>query len=137
VLIGAAATLTRLDPGLSRELRAAGRAAWQVLGGAAGDDRFASGLLAAEALWRRSSRGEPAQVSGGPASGLIALAVRQVLQLPPGFIDLVGVLAAGLLIDLAADPVNASVHFVRVLSEHVLDLVNDRHFFPRWSYQDV
>lgn len=49
MLIGAAATLTRLGPGLSRELRAAGRAAWQVLGGAAGDDRFASEPLAAEA----------------------------------------------------------------------------------------
>lgn len=46
---GAAATLTRLDPGLSRELRAAGRTAWQILGGAVGDDRLTSGPLAAEA----------------------------------------------------------------------------------------
>jgi hypothetical protein len=44
-----AASLARLDPRMSRELRVAGRAAWQVLAGAAGDGAFAADLLAAEA----------------------------------------------------------------------------------------
>jgi hypothetical protein len=43
------ATLAGLDPRVSNELRVAGRAAWQVLAGAAGDARFAADLLAAEA----------------------------------------------------------------------------------------
>jgi aromatic ring-opening dioxygenase LigB subunit len=41
--------LARLDPRTSRELRVAGRAAWQVLAGAAGAGRFTTDLLAAEA----------------------------------------------------------------------------------------
>jgi hypothetical protein len=62
------ATLVRLDPGASRELRVAGRAAWQVLAGAAGDGRFAAELLAEEApygvgyfaaSWRRRQTGLP------------------------------------------------------------------------------
>ncbi|GAA0967686.1 class III extradiol dioxygenase subunit B-like domain-containing protein [Actinocorallia libanotica] len=46
-----AAALGRLDPALSRELMAAGRAAWQVLAGAAagGEGRLRGELLAAEA----------------------------------------------------------------------------------------
>ncbi|OLT28977.1 hypothetical protein BJF79_10805 [Actinomadura sp. CNU-125] len=44
-----AAALAALDPGTSRELRAAGRAAWQVLAGAAGTGRFGGELLADEA----------------------------------------------------------------------------------------
>ncbi|MDX6743462.1 class III extradiol dioxygenase subunit B-like domain-containing protein [Actinocorallia sp. A-T 12471] len=44
-----AAALGRLDPKLSEELMAAGRAAWQVLAGAAGGRRFAAALLADEA----------------------------------------------------------------------------------------
>ncbi|QFG25616.1 hypothetical protein [Actinomadura sp. WMMB 499] len=44
-----AAALAALDPGTSRELRAAGRAAWQVLAGAAAARGFGGELLAAEA----------------------------------------------------------------------------------------
>jgi hypothetical protein len=44
-----AAALATLDPGLSRELQVAGRAAWQVLAGAAGDGVFSGSLLADEA----------------------------------------------------------------------------------------
>jgi hypothetical protein len=44
-----AAALAALDPGLSRELQAAGRAAWQVLAGAAGAGGFDAELLADEA----------------------------------------------------------------------------------------
>ncbi|MEV5825313.1 class III extradiol dioxygenase subunit B-like domain-containing protein [Spirillospora sp. NPDC052242] len=44
-----AAALAALDPGTSRELRAAGRAAWQVLAGAAAAGRFTGELLADEA----------------------------------------------------------------------------------------
>lgn len=44
-----AATLAALDPDESRELMAAGRAAWQVLAGAAGDRQFRGELLAAGA----------------------------------------------------------------------------------------
>lgn len=44
-----AAALAALDPGLSGELRAAGRAAWQVLAGAAGDGAFDAELLADQA----------------------------------------------------------------------------------------
>jgi hypothetical protein len=44
-----AATLAGLDPALSRELLAAGRAAWQVLAGATGETRFTGTLLADEA----------------------------------------------------------------------------------------
>jgi hypothetical protein len=44
-----AAALGALDPGLARELQAAGRAAWQVLAGAAGETRFTGELLADEA----------------------------------------------------------------------------------------
>ncbi|GAA2090971.1 hypothetical protein [Actinomadura alba] len=60
--------LARLDPEISRELRVAGRAAWQVLAGAAGDGRFAAELLAAEApygvgyfaaSWRRDQADRP------------------------------------------------------------------------------
>lgn len=43
------ATLTRLGPRTSDELRVAGRAAWQVLAGAAGAGRFTADLLATEA----------------------------------------------------------------------------------------
>ncbi|MBO2446600.1 class III extradiol dioxygenase subunit B-like domain-containing protein [Actinomadura barringtoniae] len=58
-----AASLAELDPGLCRDLVVAGRAAWQVLAGAAGGDRFGARLLADEApygvgylaaSWRRS-----------------------------------------------------------------------------------
>ena len=41
-----AAALAALDPGLSQELQVAGRAAWQVLAGAAGDSGFSGSLLA-------------------------------------------------------------------------------------------
>lgn len=41
-----AGALTRLDAGLAADLRAAGRAPWQVLAGAARDDRFSAELLA-------------------------------------------------------------------------------------------
>lgn len=44
-----AAALAALDPGLSREVRAAGRAAWQVLAGAAGEDGLTGAILADEA----------------------------------------------------------------------------------------
>ncbi|GAA0584241.1 hypothetical protein ACN3XK_42115 [Actinomadura welshii] len=44
-----AAALADLDPDLSRELQVAGRAAWQVLAGAAGGGGFSAGLLADEA----------------------------------------------------------------------------------------
>ena len=44
-----AATLAGLDPAASRELLAAGRAAWQVLAGAAGRTRLRGTLLADEA----------------------------------------------------------------------------------------
>ncbi|MFD0899878.1 class III extradiol dioxygenase subunit B-like domain-containing protein [Actinomadura sediminis] len=44
-----AAALAALDAGTSRELRAAGRAAWQVLAGAAAAGRFTGELLADEA----------------------------------------------------------------------------------------
>ncbi|MGP4027718.1 hypothetical protein [Actinomadura sp. 3N407] len=44
-----AAALAALDPGLSQELRAAGRAAWQVLAGAVGEGGFTAALLADEA----------------------------------------------------------------------------------------
>ncbi|RAY12027.1 hypothetical protein DPM19_27150 [Actinomadura craniellae] len=44
-----AAALAALDPGLSRDLSAAGRAAWQVLAGAAGEGAFAAEVLADEA----------------------------------------------------------------------------------------
>ena len=44
-----AAALAALDPLLSRELQVAGRAAWQVLAGAAGEDPFNGVLLAEEA----------------------------------------------------------------------------------------
>ncbi|WP_246178840.1 hypothetical protein [Actinomadura decatromicini] len=44
-----AAALAALDPGLSREVRAAGRAAWQVLAGAAGEGAFRGAVLAEEA----------------------------------------------------------------------------------------
>ncbi|ROO83605.1 hypothetical protein EDD29_1111 [Actinocorallia herbida] len=44
-----AAALGLLDPGLSDELMAAGRAAWQVLAGAARGRRFSAELLADEA----------------------------------------------------------------------------------------
>ncbi|WP_199748123.1 class III extradiol dioxygenase subunit B-like domain-containing protein [Actinomadura sp. WAC 06369] len=44
-----AAALAALDPGTSGELRAAGRAAWQVLAGAAAAGRFTGELLADEA----------------------------------------------------------------------------------------
>ncbi|MFC4051077.1 hypothetical protein ACFOY4_15405 [Actinomadura syzygii] len=44
-----AAALAALDPGLSREVRAAGRAAWQVLAGAAGEAAFRGAVLAEEA----------------------------------------------------------------------------------------
>lgn len=44
-----AAALAALDPGTSAELRAAGRAAWQVLAGAAAAGRFTGELLADEA----------------------------------------------------------------------------------------
>ncbi|MBC6462716.1 hypothetical protein [Actinomadura sp. HBU206391] len=63
-----AAVLARLDPGAARELRVAGRAAWQVLAGAAGGGEFAAELLAAEApygvgylaaSWRRCQAGLP------------------------------------------------------------------------------
>lgn len=40
-----AAALARLDPAVSRELLAAGRAAWQVLAGAAGEHTYAGELL--------------------------------------------------------------------------------------------
>jgi hypothetical protein len=43
------AALAGLDPDLAAELHAAGRAPWQVLAGAAGDDRFTGALLADEA----------------------------------------------------------------------------------------
>jgi hypothetical protein len=43
------AALAALDPVLAAELHAAGRAPWQVLAGAAGDDRFTGALLADEA----------------------------------------------------------------------------------------
>ncbi|TDC68121.1 hypothetical protein E1200_12695 [Actinomadura sp. GC306] len=46
---GDAAALAALDPELSRELQVAGRAAWQVLAGAAGGDAFSAGLLADDA----------------------------------------------------------------------------------------
>jgi hypothetical protein len=61
-----AAALAALDPDLSRELQVAGRAAWQVLAGAAGGDGFSAGLLADEApygvgylvaAWSRSDHG--------------------------------------------------------------------------------
>ncbi|MCD0453575.1 class III extradiol dioxygenase subunit B-like domain-containing protein [Actinocorallia sp. API 0066] len=44
-----AAALGRLDPALARELTAAGRAAWQVLAGAAEGRRYKATLLADEA----------------------------------------------------------------------------------------
>lgn len=59
---GDAAVLTELDPALSTTLMAAGRGPWQVLAGAAGDDRFEAELLADDApygvgylvaAWRR------------------------------------------------------------------------------------
>lgn len=43
------AALAALDPALSQELRAAGRAAWQVLAGAAGNAAFTAELLADQA----------------------------------------------------------------------------------------
>jgi aromatic ring-opening dioxygenase LigB subunit len=43
------ATLAGLDPALAADLLAEGRAPWQVLAGAAGQDRFAGTLLADEA----------------------------------------------------------------------------------------
>ncbi|MEU8796889.1 hypothetical protein [Spirillospora sp. NPDC048819] len=61
-----AAALAALDAGLSRELRAAGRAAWQVLAGAAGGTGFEADLLADEApygvgyfvtVWSRTGQG--------------------------------------------------------------------------------
>jgi hypothetical protein len=65
---GDAATLARLDPATSRELRVAGRAAWQIMAGAAGDGRFSAELLAEEApygvgylaaSWRRAQTALP------------------------------------------------------------------------------
>ncbi|SEG61123.1 hypothetical protein SAMN04489712_107186 [Thermomonospora echinospora] len=44
-----AAALAALDPGLSGKLQVAGRAAWQVLAGAAGEGAFRAELLADEA----------------------------------------------------------------------------------------
>ncbi|WP_329519984.1 class III extradiol dioxygenase subunit B-like domain-containing protein [Spirillospora sp. NBC_01491] len=64
------AALAGLDPEVSRQLQVAGRAAWQVLAGAAvGANRFEAGLLAREepygvgylvASWRRPERGQEA-----------------------------------------------------------------------------
>lgn len=65
---GDAAALSGLDPILAAELRAAGRAPWQVLAGAAGDGRFTGRLLADEApygvgyfvaTWTRSLHAAP------------------------------------------------------------------------------
>lgn len=67
--------LLRLDATLAAELRAAGRAPWQVLAGAAGGARFTGELLADEApygvgylvaSWIRSRPADPAQDTANP-----------------------------------------------------------------------
>ncbi|MBE1534946.1 class III extradiol dioxygenase subunit B-like domain-containing protein [Actinomadura algeriensis] len=62
-----AAALAALDPGTSRELRVAGRAAWQVLAGAAGTGRFSGDLLADEAPYGVAYF--VASWSAGPSAG--------------------------------------------------------------------
>jgi hypothetical protein len=123
-----AATLGSLDPVLAQELQVAGRAAWQVLAGAAGETRLTGELLADEApygvgylvaSWRLGVR---VRLLGGPGGGVLGgLLGRVYLPL---------VLPAGLLVDHVAGLVDRRTGLVGVLAEQIRDLLDERHQCP-------
>jgi hypothetical protein len=123
-----AAALGSLDPVLAQELQVAGRAAWQVLAGAAGERRLTGDLLADEApygvgyLVATWSLGIRVRLLGSPGGGVLGGLL--------GRVHLPLVLPAGLLVDHVTGLVDSRTRLVGVLAEQIRDLLDERHQCP-------
>ena len=73
-------------------------------------------------------------VGGGLVGNAVGrgVAAEALAGLLLGAVDLVGVLAAGALVDLVADLLDGLADLVRVLGREVLGLVDEAHLVPSW-----